>query len=59
MFQIFKAIFGVKSKSRAAQARIEAARNRAESQRRVQREMRREREAYFELVKQTERSLND
>ena len=59
MFQIFKAIFGVKSKSRAAQARIEAARNRAKSQRRVQREMRREREAYFELVKQIERSLND
>lgn len=57
MFQIFKAIFGVKSK--AAQARIEAARNRAKSQRRAQREMRREREAYFELVKQIERSLND
>ena len=57
MFQIFKAAFGIKSK--AAQARIEAARNRAKSQRRVQREMRREREAYFELVKQTERSLND
>ena len=59
MFQIFKAIFGVKSKSRAAQARIEAARNRAKSQRRAQREVRRERQAYFELVKQTERSLND
>ena len=57
MFQIFKAIFDKRSK--AAQARIDAARNRAKSQRRVQREMRREREAYFELVKQIERSLND
>ena len=57
MFQIFKAIFDKRSK--AAQARIDAARNRAKPQRRVQREMCREREAYFELVKQIERSLND
>ena len=65
MFQIFKAIFGVKSKSRAAQARIEAARNRAKTQpqRRAalsaQRELRREREAYSELLKQVERNSND
>lgn len=57
MFQIFKAIFGVKSK--ATQARIDAARNRAKAQRRAQREVRREREAYFELVEQVERSIRN
>ena len=60
MFQIFKAIFGVKSK--AAQARIEAARNRAKSKSQpsaalgAERELRREREAHFALVGQVERS---
>ena len=60
MFQIFKAIFGVKSK--AAQGRIEAARNRAKSKSQpsaelgAERELRREREAHFALLAQVERS---
>ena len=60
MFQIFKAIFNKRSK--AAQDRIEAARNRSKSKSQpsaelgAERELRREREAHFALVEQVERS---
>ena len=52
MFQIFKAIFGVKSK--AAQGRIEAARNRAKSAAQAAERLRREKDAYWALLAQVE-----
>ena len=54
MFQIFKAVFGVKSK--AAQGRIEAARNRAKSAAQAPERLRREKDAYWALLAQVERS---
>ena len=53
MFQIFKAIFGVKSKA-AAQGRIEAARNRAKSAAQAAERLRREKDAYWALLAQVE-----
>lgn len=52
MFQIFKAIFGVKSK--AAQGRIEAARNRSKSAAQAPERLRREKDAYWALLAQVE-----
>ena len=52
MFQIFKAIFNTKSK--AAQGRIEAARNRAKSAAQAPERLRREKDAYWALLAQVE-----
>lgn len=52
MFQIFKAIFGVKSK--AAQGRIEAARNREKPAAQAAERLRREKDAYWALLAQVE-----
>ena len=53
MFQIFKASFNTKSKA-AAQARIEAARNRAKSAAQAAERLRRETDAYWALLAQVE-----
>lgn len=52
MFQIFKAIFNKRSK--AAQGRIEAARNRSKSAAQAPERLRREKDAYWALLAQVE-----
>ena len=52
MFQIFKAVFGMKSN--ATQGRIEAARNRAKSAAQGPERLRREKDAYWALLAQVE-----
>ena len=52
MFQIFKAIFNKRSK--AAQGRIEAARNRANPAAQATERLRREKDAYWSLLAQVE-----
>ena len=52
MFQIFKAVFGMKSN--ATQGRVEAARNRAKSAAQAPERLRREKDAYWALLAQVE-----
>ena len=52
MFQIFKAIFDKRSK--AAQARIDAARNRAKAAAQNTERLRREKDSYWALLAQVE-----